>query len=83
MSDFAAAALAWLASALARLGDAAPVLAGGAGGAILVWWLDGRRVARRERRQVIGAAELIGLELAANVSSLEIWLASSGHAPPP
>jgi hypothetical protein len=57
-----------------RVGDALPVLLGGAGGALLIWWLDGRRIAGRERRELIGALELVGLELAGNSAQAEYWM---------
>lgn len=63
-------AIAWVAG---RLGDALPVLLGGAGGVVLVWCLDGRRTADRERRRLIGAIELVTLELAANVANADEW----------
>ncbi|MGH2491523.1 MAG: hypothetical protein ACRDF9_08435 [Candidatus Limnocylindria bacterium] len=57
-----------------RVGDALPVLLGGAGGALLIWWLDGRRIAGRERRELIGALELVGLELAGNSAQADYWV---------
>lgn len=66
----AADAIAWAAG---RLGDALPVLLGGAGGVLLVWWLDGRRTSRRDQRRLIGAIELVTLELAANVANADEW----------
>jgi hypothetical protein len=57
-----------------RVGDALPVLLGGAGGALLIWWLDGRRVAGREKRELVGALELVTLELGANIAQAEYWL---------
>ncbi|MDQ2913628.1 MAG: DUF5677 domain-containing protein [Chloroflexota bacterium] len=68
-----------------RIGDALPVLLGGAGGAFLVWWLDGRRVAGRERRDLVGALELVCLEIAGNIAMTELWLnpirPANGFAP--
>ena len=58
------------------------VLLGGVGGVLLVWWLDGRRVAHRDRRELIGATDLVCIELSANVASLELWLANAGRVPP-
>ncbi|HEV8536014.1 MAG TPA: hypothetical protein VGR87_09915 [Candidatus Limnocylindria bacterium] len=58
---------------LSRAIDIALVLLGGAGGAFLVWWLDGRRVAARERRELIGALELVSLELSGNVAMADAW----------
>jgi hypothetical protein len=38
-----------------------------------VWWLDGRRIGWRERRELIGAIELVCLELAANGVHAHEW----------
>jgi hypothetical protein len=56
-----------------RMGDALPVLLGGAGGAMLIWWLDGRREARRDRRRLIGATLVVSFELSGNVAMADQW----------
>lgn len=53
----------------------AGILLGGAGGVLLVWWLDGKRVSARERRSLIGALELVSMELSANVAYADMWVA--------
>jgi hypothetical protein len=57
----------------AQLGSALPVLLGGAGGVLVVWWLDGRRLRRRERQSLIGAIELVGTEISSNVTQAHMW----------
>jgi hypothetical protein len=56
-----------------QFGTALPVLLGGAGGVLLVWWLDGRRQRRREQQSLIGAIELVGVELSSNVTQAHMW----------
>lgn len=65
-----------------RIGDALPVMLGGAGGVLLVWWLDSRRDRARERRELSGALELTCLELSANVASMQMSLSNAGIVPP-
>ncbi len=58
---------------LAHVADAGPVLLGGAGGVLLVWWLDGIRTRRRERHSLVGATDLVAMELGANITQAHIW----------
>lgn len=50
------------------------VLLGGVAGAFFIWWLDGRRIAARERRELAGALELVALELAGNIAQADFWV---------
>lgn len=61
------------AALLSSAGSALLVLLGGAGGVLFVWWLDGIRVRRRERRSLTGALELVTHELGANIVFADEW----------
>lgn len=69
----AADLIAFAQSVFGRMGDALPVLLGGAGGAMLIWWLDGRRQRKRDRRRLIGATLVVGFELSGNIAMADQW----------
>lgn len=60
--------------ALSQVVSGVLVLLGGVLGAFFIWLLDGRRIAGRERSELIGALELVSLELSANIAQAEYWL---------